>query len=451
MKKLSLQLRLIFFFIIISGSIFLLTGAFSWYEGKEKIDEFFDTYQVVMARKLASLDWNNLNPENQQKINYLIENIDDDGEEDDDALGFAVFSRQGERIFSDNNEGEYFRFNNYTSGFENQKIGKKNEPWRIFWIESIDKNYIIAIGQELDFRDDAAFDLVEETILPWLIGLSILLLVYIWMISREFRPLKKLAHELRHRSAQDLSPIENNNMPEEIKPLTNALNNLFIKIQETFNRERSFIADSAHELRSPLTALKVQAEIVELAADDEEMRKNALDKLNQGINRASRLIEQLLELTRLEAYKDKSQQEKQELNWQEIITQVIAEQQKSIQEKNITVETDIKHSFGVNQGFPLLCSLMIRNLVDNAVKYSPEKALVRIKMQKDSIQIYNSGVKVEEKFIPRLKERFFRPSGQSQAGSGLGLSIVNRIARLHQCEVNLENVDDGFLVSIKHK
>ena len=446
MKKLSLQLRLIFLFIIISASVFLMTGAFSWYEGKEKIDEFFDTYQVVMARKLASLDWNNLNSENQAKIDDLIKNVDDDGEEDDDALGFAVFNRAGERIFSDNNEGKYFHFKNYTSGFENQKIGRKKEPWRIFWIESVDKNYIIAIGQELDFREDAAFDLVEETILPWIIGLSILLLVYIYMIQREFRPLKKLAYELRCRSSQDLSPVQNENMPEEIKPLTNALNALFVKINDTLNRERSFIADAAHELRSPLAALKIQAEIVELSEDDNNMRKNALDKLNLGIIRAYRLIEQLLELTRLEAYKNETAE--QSLDWEEIISQVVAEQQINLQNKNISLECSLQQQFDVVLGYPILCALMVRNLLDNAIKYSPEGAIIKIISTKDSLQVFNSGAFVDEKYLPRLKERFFRPAGQAQIGSGLGLSIVNRIARLHHCYVKLENVSDGFLVSV---
>lgn len=450
MKKLSLQLRLIIFFILISGSVFLTAGILSWYEGREKLDEFFDTYQMLMGRKLSSLDWQNFSPESQNKIDKLIKDLDDDGEEDDDALGFAVFNLQGKMLFHDGNEGKYFQFNGYKSGFNKQRIGEDHEPWRIFWIESIDKEYIIAIGQELDFREDAAFDLVEDTLFPWAVGLTILLLAAVYMVSREFRPLKKIAQDLRHRDSNDLSPVDNKNMPTEIKPLTSALNNLFIKIQDTLKRERSFISDSAHELRSPLTALKVQLEVAELAGDDVEMRQETLQKLSLGIERASRLVEQLLELSRLEAYKDSSNYNFKILNWQEIIENAIKEQEIAAKNQNINIEYNYQKDFAVKEGAPLLWSLLLRNLLDNAIRYSPYGAEIKIDMKENELSVFNSGVTINEAVLPRLKERFFRPAGQTQSGSGLGLSIVDRIARLHNCQVELQNQDSGFCVKIIH-
>ena len=448
MKKLSLQLRLIIFFILISGSVFLTAGILSWYEGREKLDEFFDTYQMLMGRKLSSLDWQNFNPESQSKIDKLLKDLDDDGEEDDDALGFAVFNLQGDMLFHDGNEGKFFQFNGYKSGFNKQKIGEDHEPWRIFWIESIDKQYIIAIGQELDFREDAAFDLVEDTLLPWAAGLTILLIAAVYMVSREFRPLKRIAHELRHRDSNDLSPVDNENMPTEIKPMVGALNNLFIKIRDTLKRERSFISDSAHELRSPLTALKVQLEVAELAGDDAQMRQETLQKLGIGINRASRLVEQLLELSRLEASKEQQIHNFQSLDWNEIISKAIQEQLPSAQNQKIDIIYNHKEDFGVTEGAPLLWSLLLRNLLDNAIRYSPFGAKIVITSTQNTLSVFNSGVVVEENLIPRLKERFFRPPGQTQSGSGLGLSIVERIAQLHHCSVYMENIDNGFCVSI---
>ncbi len=447
MKKFSLQLRLIIFFILISGTVFLTAGIMSWYEGREKLDEFFDTYQILMARKLSSLDWQHINAESQSKIDKLIKDLDDDGEEEDDALGFAVFTHEGKMIFHDGNEGKDFHFNHNASGFENQKIGKDKEPWRIFWIESIDKQYIIAIGQEIDFREDAAFDLVEDTLLPWAAGLTILLIAAVYMVSREFRPVKKIAYELRHRDSNDLSAIDNDNMPTEIKPMVWALNNLFIKIAETLKRERSFISDSAHELRSPLTALKVQLEVAELAGDDIKTRNEALQKLCLGIERASRLVEQLLELSRLEAY-EKDTSNFKDLNWEEIIQEAITTQQNAASNQNINIKYISKEKFCIKKGSPLLWSLLLRNLLDNAIRYSPYGAEIKVTMDKTSLSVYNSGVTIAEEIIPRLKERFFRPPGQSRNGSGLGLSIVERIARLHNCNVELKNENNGFLVTI---
>ena len=448
MKKLSLQLRLIIFFILISGSVFLTAGILSWYEGREKLDEFFDTYQMLMGRKLSSLNWQNFSPESQSKIDKLIQDLDDDGEEDDDALGFAVFNLKGDMLFHDGNEGKFFQFNGYKSGFNKQKIGEDNEPWRIFWIESIDKQYVIAVGQELDFREDAAFDLVEDTLLPWAAGLTILLIAAVYMVSREFRPLKRIAQELRHRNSNDLSPVDNENMPTEIRPLVGALNNLFIKIKDTLKRERSFISDSAHELRSPLTALKVQLEVAELAGDDAKMRQETLQKLGLGIERASRLVEQLLELSRLEAYKDNADHNFKMLNWQEIVESAIKEQESAAKNQNIAIKYNHQKDFAVKEGAPLLWSLLLRNLLDNAIRYSPYGAEIKIDMNENELSVFNSGITVDENILPRLKERFFRPAGQRQSGSGLGLSIVERIVRLHQCQVKLENKDNGFCVII---
>ena len=450
MKKLSLQLRLIIFFILISGSVFLTAGILSWYEGREKLDEFFDTYQILMARKLSSLDWQHINTESQSKIDKLIDELDDDGEEDDDALGFAVFNRKGEMIFHDGNEGKDFLFKHYTSGFDNQKIGHDKEPWRIFWIESIDKQFIIAIGQELDFREDAAFDLVEDTLLPWAAGLTILLIAAVYMVSREFRPLKKIAKDLSERDSNDLSPLDCTHMPAEIKPLTDALNNLFIKIQDTLKRERSFISDSAHELRSPLTALKVQLEVAELAGDDVKMHQETLQKLGLGIERASRLVEQLLELSRLEAYKENKQHNFKLINWPEIVSEAIKNQEIAAKNQNINLKLDYQKDFCVKEGAPLLWSLLLRNLLDNAVRYSPFGAEILLSVKEKEISVFNSGVTVDEAILPRLKERFFRPAGQTQSGSGLGLSIVDRIARLHHCQVELQNQENGFCVKIIH-
>ena len=448
MKKLSLQLRLIIFFILISGSVFLTAGILSWYEGREKLDEFFDTYQMLMGRKLSSLDWQNFSPESQSKIDKLIQDLDDDGEEDDDALGFAVFNLQGEMLFHDGNEGKFFQYNGYKSGFNKQKIGEDHEPWRIFWIESIDKQYIIAVGQELDFREDAAFDLVEDTLLPWAAGLTILLIAAVYMVSREFRPLKKIAQELRHRDSNDLSPVDNENMPNEIKPMVGALNNLFIKIKETLKRERSFISDSAHELRSPLTALKVQLEVAELAGDDAKMRQETMQKLGLGIERASRLVEQLLELSRLEAYKDNGTHNFKTLNWQEIVENAIKEHEIAAKNQEIKIKYNHQKDFAVKEGAPLLWSLLLRNLLDNAIRYSPYGAEIKIDMNENKLSVFNSGVTVDESILPRLKERFFRPAGQKQSGSGLGLSIVERIARVHHCSTRLENKENGFCVNI---
>lgn len=331
MKKMSLRLRLIISFLIVSTCVWTAAAVISWQESRDQMDEFFDTYQLLLARQLSTADWTNLTADMQKKSNRLIENVDDDGEEEDEALGFAVFNRRGEMIFNDDENGRDFIYSPEASGFVNQKIGRKKDMWRIFWLTSADKNFTIAVGQELEFRDDAALELVEETLLPWLVGLSVLLLAVIWMVSRELRPLRRIADELSERDSDNLHPLSLSGQASEILPLIKAINTQFSRIEQMLQRERGFISDSAHELRSPLTALKVQLEVAQLADDDAAARHQALQKLNQGIDRSTRLVEQLLALSRLDSAAAAANDEP--LDWPALVNAAVNEQLPAAEEK----------------------------------------------------------------------------------------------------------------------
>lgn len=448
MKKMSLRLRLIISFLIVSTCVWTAAAVISWQESRDQIDEFFDTYQLLLARQLSTADWTNLTADMQKKSNRLIENVDDDGEEEDEALGFAVFNRRGEMIFNDDENGRDFIYTPEASGFVNQKIGRKKDMWRIFWLTSADKNFTIAVGQELEFRDDAALELVEETLLPWLVGLSVLLLAVIWMVSRELRPLRRIADELSERDSDNLHPLSLSGQASEILPLIKAINTQFSRIEQMLQRERGFISDSAHELRSPLTALKVQLEVAQLADDDAAARHQALQKLNQGIDRSTRLVEQLLALSRLDSAAAAANDEP--LDWPALVNAAVNEQLPAAEEKKINIKTSTDGSAPTTCGQPLLWALLLRNLLDNAVRYSPEEAQISIELKDETLSVTNSNTVVAAEYLPRLKERFFRPAGQKSTGSGLGLSIVERIAELHRCRVALTNDDGNFRITISH-
>lgn len=448
MKKISLRLRLIISFLIVSTCVWTAAAVISWQENREQMDEFFDTYQLLLARQLSTADWTNLTADMQKKSNRLIENVDDDGEEEDEALGFAVFNRRGEMIFNDDENGRDFIYTPEASGFVNQKIGRKKDMWRIFWLTSADKNFTIAVGQELEFRDDAALELVEETLLPWLVGLSVLLLAVIWMVSRELRPLRRIADELSERDSNNLHSLSLSGQAPEVLPLIKAINTQFSRIEQMLQRERGFISDSAHELRSPLTALKVQLEVAQLADDDAAARHQALQKLNQGIDRSTRLVEQLLALSRLDSAAAAANDES--LDWPALVNTAVNEQLPAAEEKKINIKTSTDGSAPTTCGQPLLWALLLRNLLDNAVRYSPEEAQISIELKDETLSVTNSNTVVAAEYLPRLKERFFRPAGQKSTGSGLGLSIVERIAELHRCRVALTNDDGNFRVTVSH-
>lgn len=445
MKKLSLRLRLTLSFIFIASIIWMMSAFLSWKETREEIYEFFDSYQLLLARQLSTADWKNINPNAQKLSNKIIDNID--AEKEDEAIGFAIFNTQGKMIFNDDKNGAKFTYHAGNGVFINQSIVDEDETWRIVWIKSADNNFTIAVGQELEYRDEIAMDLVEESLLPWLIGLTLLMLATIVIVSLEFFPLKKLTKDLSKRDASDLSPLSKQDMPKEITPLIEAINGLFIQIESMIKRERHFISDSAHELRSPLTALKVQLEVAQMAKDDEKVRENALAKLEIGIERSSRLVEQLLALSRIESCVCNNENT-ETINWENLVEQAIDEHKSAAFKKDININYSIEAKPMVKEGNNILWSLLLRNLLDNALRYSPNKAQISVKIGSNKLEIINSDTVVDEKNLAHLSERFYRPSGQKENGSGLGLSIVDRIAKIYNCQLTFKNTHDGFCVIV---
>lgn len=444
----SLSFRLMAFFVLVSAVVFGAAGYVSYKETRENIDEFFDTYQIALGRQLAAADWSSISLKTQQATDRLIKNIEN-ADDDDDAIGFAVFEPQGNMIFHDNENGKHFHFSGNTGSFFNEPVGGDGDLWRLMWLRSADGKYIIAVGQELDYREDLALDIVEEFMLPWLIGFGILLLAVTGLTYIEFLPLKHLARQIKRRKADDFTPIETRKAPVEILPVLEAMNQMFAKIEDLLGRERSFISDSAHELRTPLTALKIQLEIAQMSKDDAPLQAQALDKLAAGISRAEHLVEQLLALSRLEA--NSSQYDNQELlNWKDIARQLADEYAPFAADKGIAIRIDdAGETTPLATGNHILAALLLRNLIDNAVKYSPAGAQITILLNREELAVVNSDTKVDDAVMQRLSERFFRPAGQKETGSGLGLAIVERIAGIYDCRLSFANTAEGFKVAIK--
>lgn len=446
MSKLSLRGRLIILFILISAIFGAMAGIFSWQETREKIDEFFDSYQIALARQLAAADWSTLTPMAQKATDHQIKNIAN-AEDEDEAIGFAVFDSKGHKVFHDDENGKNFAYTPVIGSYAEQRVDG-DEKWRIVWIYSADKQYVIAVGQELEYREDIAWEMAEEFILPWIFGLGALLVMMLIVITIEFLPLNKLAKEVQQRPEGDLSPLPDTHLPQEILPLIKAMNNLLKQTGTMLQRERCFIADSAHELRTPLAALKVQLEVLEMSADDEKERQKSIQKLGLGIDRSARLVEQLLALSKIDTVSAAKLNEQESVNWQQIADQLKEDYREIIERNDQILTLQIKGSGPVTVGNPVLCSLMLRNLLDNAVKYSPNGAIIKIVVENGKLQVVNSLGSIDEKHLSLLGQRFYRPAGQETAGSGLGLSIVKKISEFYECKVNFANTDEGFEVEI---
>ena len=436
MKNRSLTLRLISVLCLTALFVWLGSTLVAWWQVRHDVNKVFDAQQVLFAERLANSDLSTILLESSTTLNKNSQSALKKSY-DDDALAFAIFSETGKLLFSDGRNGKDFIFNNKT-GFHNSHTYDDDDNWRIFWRTAANGKLIIAVGQELDYRED----LIEEMILGqmwiWFASLPILIIVLGWLIYKELRPIKRLSQEIQTRKSGDVSLLNPEGLPAEILPLVKNLNQFFDRTSAMLQRERRFTSDAAHELRSPLAALRIQTEVAQLAGDDRELREQALLHLTQGIDRASQLIEQLLTLSKLDNLQEL--EELQSIDWEGIIQSLIAERYFVAEKHKITLAFEKESEPKQKQGQPILVSLMLRNLLDNAIKYCPEETTVSVKIAFSQIIVEDNGGGVKPEDLKKLGQRFYRPAGQNEKGSGLGLSIVMRIAELHGFKVRLENV-----------
>lgn len=451
LKNRSLRFRLILVISLAPLCIWLSSTAVAWFQVRHEVGKMFDTQQILFAQRLASSNLRTLllerhppkelRREFRRETNskeFLKKHFKSVGY-DDDALAFAVFNRGGEMLLHDSSNGEFFPFSPKVNNFSREYLNNgDDEPWRIFWLPVAGGNLVIAVGQEIDYRDDLIEDMVIGQMWVWFVSLPLLLVLIIWVISHELKSLRRVSEEVRQRTPEDHQPITTE-VPQEVLPLINSLNHFFERTSSQLLRERRFTSDAAHELRSPLAALKIQTEIAQIAGDDSAMRDKALNNLTYGINRATQLIEQLLTLSRLDNLK---QLEGVELiDWENLIRSLVGELYFSAQKRQIDVQFEPLAQPPQTYGQPLLLSLMLRNLIENAIKYANEGAIVRVMLYADAIIVADNGGGVSEEDILKLGQRFYRPAGQNEKGSGLGLSIVQRIAELHHYSLHLANRD----------
>ncbi|EKH9499148.1 two-component system sensor histidine kinase QseC [Salmonella enterica] len=437
-QRLSLRVRLTLIFLILVSITWAISSFVAWRKTTDNVDELFDTQLMLFARRLSTLDLNEINAP--QRMAHTPKKLKH-GHIDDDALAFAIFSADGKMLLHDGDNGQDIPYRYRREGFDNGYLKDDNDLWRFLWLNSADGKYRIVVGQEWDYREDMALAIVAAQLTPWLIALPFMLLILLLLLHRELRPLKKLAQALRFRSPESETPLDAKGVPSEVRPLVESLNQLFSRIHSMMVRERRFTSDAAHELRSPLAALKVQTEVAQLSGDDPLSRDKALTQLHAGIDRATRLVDQLLTLSRLDSLNNL--QDVAEISLEELLQSAVMDIYHPAQQANIDVRLQLNAHDVIRTGQPLLLSLLVRNLLDNAIRYSPQGSVVDVTLHARSFTVRDNGPGVAPEILTHIGERFYRPPGQSVTGSGLGLSIVRRIATLHGMTVSFGNAAEG--------
>jgi two-component system sensor histidine kinase QseC len=327
-----------------------------------------------------------------------------------------------------------------TKSIENYKdVNFAGYRWRTYTMHDIQRNRWVVTGERIDVRYSLAENIVTASIIPIVLAIPIAAIIIWWAIGLGLRPLKNLVLQLGNKKADDLSPVVLQNSPQELTQLVTTINDLLRRLNSAFAREQRFSSDAAHELRTPISALKIQ--IHNLQRSD-TFDNNELKPLVAGIERMAYVIEQILSLNRHSP--DQGNIDKIKIDLCTVIKKVITDQYGDISLKNqqISLVGDVSCLIWANK-FAL--ETLIQNLISNASKYTPEQGEIQVTTAKysDGIEmiIEDSGSGISEFEIERVFERFYRIDGDQHGsgtiGCGLGLAIVKHIVELHNGHINL--------------
>ncbi|MDP1658619.1 MAG: ATP-binding protein [Methylotenera sp.] len=429
----SLRLRLVLLLSIGLGIAWLVAAWFTHMESRHEIDELFDAQlaqsaQVLLVTTRHELHEREEHGEDEIAITHEYEQ----------KLAFQIWS-EGDLLMR-STAAPTTTLGSDMEGYSESNIN--GEPWRVLTRWDAQHEFMIQVAEPLAARERLARHITLKMLLPTLIALPVLALLIWFGVGAGLRPLQQLKQEVKQRTANRLEPVAMAGVPEEVAPLVKALNDLFARLEEAFEGERRFTADAAHELRTPLAALKIQAQVA-LRSKDETERNAALENVLHGVDRATRLVEQLLALARVDP--ETAAANYKRLDLQALTASVMADVEPLAHAKQIELlleEGQTCHVLG--DGTQL--RLLLRNLLDNAIRYTPLGGCVSVKVGDTEgvmLEVRDTGAGIPESEREHVLQRFYRITGSGEEGSGLGLSIVQRIAELHGAQLELSDNETG--------
>jgi two-component system OmpR family sensor kinase len=343
-----------------------------------------------------------------------------------DDLVVQVWSPDGVRVFRSASHAHLPQ--RAVLGFSN--VRANGTTYRIFSIQT--DTQTVQVAQDLAVRRSMASNLALRTLGPIAVMMPILMLVVWWVVSGSLEPVARVRKQVASRQADDLSPVSEAGLPDEVRPLVQELNLLFGRVRTAFDAQQHFVADAAHELRTPLAALKLQVQSLE-RSDSPEAKRVAVGRLTAGIERATRLVEQLLVLARQEASMAGSAP-RQKVDIAGAAKRAVAELASVATAKGIDLGLQRADAAEI-EGQPDALMILLRNLIDNAIKYTPQGGTVDVSVTTENgavrVAVEDSGPGIPPAERERVFDRFYRVPGSDAAGSGLGLAIIKSIAERH--------------------
>ncbi len=431
----SIKRFLLIFITLAILVIYGLISLVSYKVSKDELDELYDANlqqvaSVIAAQHLAIHD-----------VSHLYNNVqvgEDLKIQGEEEFFVRVLADDGSVLYVSHPQAKV----PYPSklGLSTQEDDRKK--WRVFSVKA--KNETIQIAQSLRLRKNTINDTAFSLIYSQLVFIPLLVLLIFLAIRKSLSPLNSLSEEIKGRNSSDLSPFKENHIPIEIKPLTESLNLFMGKVSSMVSVLKRFTSDAAHELRTPITALKLQLTLIEQASSETE-RDSAIHDLKEGINRSEQLVSQLLTLARI----DPENRERQisVINLEALVKQSIEDLLPLAQEKSIDLGLNCSKECLVD-GVEHEIKVLVNNVIDNAIRYTSNRGVVDVSLLNQEgcivFQVNDTGPGIPRDELERVFERFYRGDNKQISGSGLGLSIVKEIALQHQLKIELFNLHPGL-------
>jgi len=447
-----LRQRLITLLLPIVALLWLFTAVLSYFETRGEVTSLLDNQLTLSAHALLAISQNKLDQiGSEQEQLDMAQNLLQQELPYENKLIFQVW-RDGNQLMLRSQNAPYTALTKSTEGFSEVRVN--GQYWHMYALQSADEHLRVLLGEPSDNRDTLTNAIALRNLIPLLMSLP-LLVVMLWLgIGRGPEMLQHITEEMQKRGPSNLRRIDEKTIPPAARPLATSMNKLFNHLKTAFDSERRFTADAAHELRTPLAALKTHAEVA-LQAKNPEEQQQALRQVVRGVNRATRMVEQLLTLARLDPDTGLTNIRRTDLFI--IAETIISDEALLAFEKHIEIGLTGTRGKFLN-GAADAVAVLIRNLVDNAIRYTPEGGEVEVIVDQDEatgeviLRVADNGPGIPAEDRERVFQRFFRRLGTKSPGTGLGLSIVSRIADLHDARIELGEAHlGGLLVSVYFK
>jgi two-component system sensor histidine kinase QseC len=426
----------------------LVLSVFNLHDSNHEIAEVYDAQlaqnarllQGVMRMPLASKEHAELYQAFNQALSQAVPKID--GHPYESKIAFQVWNHQGE-VLVHTASAPAFSVPPTAPGFSDV-VDRNDRQWRAFILDDPANNLRIWVGERHDVRSDLVDRIVRHTLWPNMLG-SLILAAMVWLaIGWGLKPLANMAATLRARHSGSLEPLQLEPLPSELEPMQAALNRMLAQIQQVLGRERRFIADAAHEMRTPLAVLRVHAQNL-LEAGTEQERRESLEHLINGVDRTSRLVNQLLTMARLEPQPGAA--ELPVIDLQGTVRDSLVQMTPWLLSKGLELVFEADDVACLTRVDAAAINIALNNLVTNAANFSPEHGVITVQLRRQGQQVEltveDQGPGIDESERERLFERFY--SRGNDQGAGLGLTIVQAIAERLGGQIRLENRATGGL------